>query len=141
MPKGNKVCPQCNGNNGPRSFNCKHCGYAFKNKKEQGGKITTSSHSLLANKNKIDLDWKELNKGDIIRVHGNAGPFYTSPSGEKTFMSYRGKFRVVSLDSDGINAHGVGLKSPGYVYIYMGQDKPSSVSSSITLSKHKIARN
>lgn len=29
MPRGNKLCPKCQGNNGPRSFFCKHCNEPF----------------------------------------------------------------------------------------------------------------
>jgi len=29
MPRGKKICPKCNAENGPRAFNCKQCQYEF----------------------------------------------------------------------------------------------------------------
>lgn len=130
--RGNKVCPQCNGDNGPRSFNCKHCGYAFKVKKG----INLKGKAKL----ETDTDWRSLNRGDIFKVFGHCGPFYTNSDGERTFLGYKGRFRVVSLDENGINAVGVGLKSKGAVYVYMGSPSQSRLNPSITLDKHKIER-
>lgn len=123
VKRGQKLCPNCKTINGVRSFGCKNCLYSFKHKKVMS-----------------KFSWKHLQKGDKIKVFGNSGPFYKKANGERVFMCNRGKFSVINVDKNGIHAKGIGLKSTGYCYIYMGRDKKSSVLPSITLSKHKVVR-
>lgn len=111
MPKGCKKCDRCGStNNGPRSYVCKDCGEMFtfkpKGKEAKNTKIVRDFH------------WKELVKGDRIKVSG--GPYYVS-KGEFIPMGYRGRFLVDSIDENGIRAYGID-KHTGFCHIYMNGD-------------------
>ena len=66
MPRGQKICNKCGTFTGPRAFVCKNCGYSFafkaKSKEQRATRIIK------------DINWKELQKGDIIKVTG--GPYF-----------------------------------------------------------------
>lgn len=110
MAKGQKFCSNCGAATGPRAYVCKKCNtpFAFK-------------HKAKADRNtKIvrNVDWRELQSGDRIKVSG--GPYFMSGS-DFIPMGYRGKFVVASVDANGILAWGVD-KASGFCHIYMGSD-------------------
>lgn len=127
MPRGQKTCSKCGQTSGPRAFVCKHCNthFTFKAKsKEQ------KNTKLIRN-----VDWRELQKGDLIKVTG--GPYFFH-NGEPVSMGYRGKFMVEKIDEKGIHAWGIN-KNTGFAHIYMGRDMQDSVTG-IWKVKHKILK-
>lgn len=110
MPKGQKTCDKCGTSTGPRAFVCPKCNapFVFKNKtrEQRNTKIIK------------DINWRELQKGDKIKVAG--GPYYVY-RGDFIPMGYRGKFIVEGVDHHGIKAWGLDKQS-GFCHIYMGGD-------------------
>lgn len=108
--KGQKICASCGSGNGPRTFNCKSCNapFVFKAKSKEV-KNTKIIHNV---------NWKELVKGDRIKVGG--GSFYVH-KGEFINMGYKGRFVVEGIDDKGILAWGLD-KHQGFCHIYMGGD-------------------
>lgn len=108
--KGQKICSTCGTATGPRAYACKNCGslFAFKPKSKE------------AKNTKVirDFNWRDLIKGDRIRVGG--GPYFVS-KGEFIPMGYRGRFVVESIDEHGIRAFGLD-KHQGFCHIYMAGD-------------------
>ena len=97
MGKGQKTCPECGAINGARAFQCKECDYAFPNK--YGRKRY----------NKPVSNWNDLKQGDCFRIVGGSGSYYVSPdTGERTYMSSKGKYIVNRITRDGILAYGIG---------------------------------
>ena len=76
--RGQKICENCGEVNGVRAYECKKCDYPFKMKKYRKG-----------NKKKKVEDHMTLNKGDLIRVVGGSGPFYTGEDGDKIYLVMR----------------------------------------------------
>jgi ribosomal protein L40E len=110
MAKGKKTCDNCGASTGPRAYICKKCNTPFvfkvKSKEKRNTKIIR------------DFNWRELVRGDRIKVNG--GPYFVS-RGEFIPMGYRGRFVVESLDSNGILAWGLD-KHQGFCHIYMAGD-------------------
>jgi len=110
MAKGKKTCDNCGASTGPRAYICKKCNTPFvfkvKSKEKRNTKIIR------------DFNWRELVRGDRIKVNG--GPYFVS-KGEFIPMGYRGRFVVESLDSNGILAWGLD-KHQGFCHIYMAGD-------------------
>ena len=103
--KGRKVCPQCDAVTGVRAYNCKACNYPFPMKKPRKGR------------RKVRVDnFKDLQKGDKIKVVGSSGPYYTDDSGMRHYLVDRGKYTVLKTDSKGVIAIG----EHGFSYLYMG---------------------
>lgn len=128
MPKGCKKCDACGStNNGPRSFVCKSCNapFIFKNKSKEE-KNTKIIHQV---------NWRELVKGDRIKVRG--GPFFMH-KGEFVPMGYRGKFVVEAVDDKGILAWGID-KNAGFAHIYMGGDYQNK-ETGVWKTKHKLIK-
>lgn len=121
--RGQKLCVHCNTINGVRSYECKNCGQAFKMRKGPKG----------IRKKRIE-DHRDLVKGQVIKVVGGSGPYYTDEYGEKSYMVERGKYIVSHTDNDGIHAYG----KTGYNYLYMGKRCASPMLDSITRSPCKI---
>jgi hypothetical protein len=82
-----------------------------------------------------DFDWKQLEKGDKIKVGG--GPYFLH-QGELIPMGYRGKFVVERVDDKGIHAWGID-KSAGFAHIYMGPDFQNP-ETGVWKVKHKILK-
>jgi hypothetical protein len=101
MPK--KICFSCKKENHPRCKICT-CGqkFVFKPKKNEKYK---------------SINWKDLVKGDIILVKG--GPIWINSSGVKLSMGYKGKYKVLYLDDDGIVSYGCGNGNMGFCHIWM----------------------
>lgn len=125
--KGQKICASCGGANGPRSFACKSCNAPFvfkaKSKEAKNTKIIR------------DVNWKELVKGDRIKVSG--GPFYMH-KGEFISLGYRGRFVVESIDKNGILAWGIDKQS-GFCHIYMGGDIQNK-ETNVWKTKHNLIK-
>ena len=130
MGKGQKVCPECNTVNGARAYQCKVCDYAFPNKH---GRIRYSKRPV--------RDWRELKQGDCVRVVGGSGSYYVSPdTGERTYMSSKGKYKVHTISRDGIVAYGIGKNNTGCEFIYMGKHEQSSLCDNMYNAPHKLIR-
>lgn len=109
-----KVCQKCSEKNPPRCRRCKKCDspFAFKVKKKDS--------------KKIKINWRELQKGDVIKVAGG-GPFFKKKdSAEELSMGYSGIFTVHSIDENGIQAFG-NDKFSGYCHIWMNGEKESYI--------------
>lgn len=118
-----KTCEGCGEKNPARIRKCKKCDatFAFKIKRKD-----------IAKKEKIS-DWKELQKGDYIKVKG--GPVFLDKEKNEIPMGYTGTFSVLSLDKNGIIAHGKD-KSCGFCHIWMGKEQVSY--SGVIKKPHKI---
>ena len=130
MGKGQKKCPECGVITGARAYQCKECDYAFPNKY---GKIRYSKRPV--------RDWRDLKQGDCVRVVGGSGSYYVSPeTGERTYMSSKGKYKVHSITRDGIVAYGIGKNNTGCQFIYMGVHKQSNLCDNMYNAPHKLVR-
>ena len=111
MPRGQKTCPSCNSLTGPRTKTCS-CGHKFHFKP-----------AIFKTPRGKSIDWTTLEKGDIIKCVNGHGPYYLSKeSGDKIGFNYRGKYKVLSIEKDGISAWPHSNKSEsGYCFIYMGK--------------------
>ena len=120
MAKGQKFCqnPKCLQPSGPRACMCKACNTPFVFK--DADCLTKKNKFNKAPKASRDVNWRELVKGDRIKVRG--GTYFINSSGEFVPMGYRGKFVVDSLDGSGIRAWGID-KFTGFCHIWMGKDK------------------
>lgn len=129
MPKGQKFCenPVCGKPNGPRSFMCKYCNTPFVFKPSSKEKKNTKIIK--------DFNWKDLVKGDRIRV--SSGPYFVS-KGEFIHMGYRGRFVVEGVDEHGIKAWGLD-KHQGFCHIYMGGDIQNK-ETNVWKTKHKLMK-
>jgi hypothetical protein len=127
MPKGSKTCPDCGNLTGPRAYVCKKCNHIFSFKMTNKEKRTTK---IIKN-----IDWKDLEKGDKIKVGG--GPYFLH-KGELIPMGYRGKFVVERVDDKGICGWGLD-KSTGFAHIYMGPDY-QNLETGVWKVKHKILK-
>lgn len=127
LGKGKKACEKCGTITGPRAYMCKNCNTPFvfkaKSKESKNTKIIK------------DFNWRELVKGDRIRVAG--GPYYVS-KGEFIPMGYRGRFVVDSIDEHGIRAFGID-KHQGFCHIYMGPDIQNK-ETKVWKIKHKLLK-
>ena len=125
--KGQKICSSCGSGNGPRAYACKSCHAAFVFKPTSKEKKNTKIIR--------DFNWKELIKGDKIKVSG--GPFFMH-KGEFVPMGYRGRFIVESIDKNGILAWGLD-KHQGFCHIYMGGDFQNK-ETKVWKTKHKLLK-
>jgi ribosomal protein L40E len=127
MAKGKKTCEKCGTQTGPRAYMCKNCNTPFifkaKSKEHKNTKIIR------------DFDWRQLVKGDRIRVAG--GPYYVY-KGEFIPMGYRGRFIVEKVDEFGIHAWGQD-KHTGFAHIWMAGDMQNK-DTGIWKTRHKIMK-
>jgi hypothetical protein len=127
LGKGKKACSNCGTITGPRAYVCKKCNTPFvfkaKSKEAKNTKIIR------------DVNWRELVKGDRIKVNG--GPYFVKGS-EFIPMGYRGRFIVDSIDENGIKAWGLD-KNQGFCHIYMGRDIQNP-ETGVWKIKHKIIK-
>lgn len=127
MPKGQKCCDNCGHCTGPRAYMCPKCNHTFVFKVQGKEKKNTKIIK--------DFNWKDLQKGDKIKVGG--GPYYVC-KGEFIPMGYRGRFIVDSLDEFGIRAYGLD-KFSGFCHIYMGHDIQNK-ETKVWKTKHKLLK-
>ena len=121
--RGQKICSKCNCINGVRAYNCKQCDHPFEMKKARRGP-----------RKKLVEDYRELKRGDTIRVVGGSGDYYIDKEGNKHYFVERGKYKVYSIDNRGIQCYG----KHGYTYIYMGKRCRSKLVESCYKAPHKI---
>ncbi len=114
MGRGHKTCKHCGATTGPRAHNCPACGKAFTFKSE-----------VVAVEDKA-FDWRELQKGDLIKVVSGSGPYFKGEA-DRIYMGYHGVFRVQWVDDKGIHAYPVKAKEAGHCYIYMGERVKESI--------------
>lgn len=118
-----KKCPQCTNELRPRAKECDKCKYQYPVK----------------NKSKFEeiTKWRLLKRGQQFSIRkGGRGPIYICDSGNKILMGYRGQFKVIRLDKDGIISYSE--KEGGFCFIYMGQRKRSKTISNLLLRPHKL---
>ena len=82
-----------------------------------------------------DFNWRDLQKGDKIKVGG--GPYFLH-KGDLIPMGYRGKFIVEKVDEKGICAWCLD-KNGGFAHIYMGPDFQNP-ETGVWKIKHKIIK-
>lgn len=120
-----KQCPECSTMLHARKSQCE-CGHSFYEKKRR-----------------FIENWKELQKGDIIRsLHGN-GPYWQDPSTqEKQYMGSYGRFVVDAIGVDHIRCYEIttrGVRTPtGTHIIYMGGFKKSELCDNLFKCPHKL---
>lgn len=127
MAKGQKTCDKCGTPTGPRAYMCKKCNtpFVFKPKSKEAKNTKIIKH----------FNWKELVKGDRIRVAG--GPYFMS-KGEFIPMGYRGRFAVEAIDQNGILAWGLD-KHQGFCHIWMNGDIQNK-ETNVWKTKHKLMK-
>ena len=108
-----KICTECKEKNPARIRKCKKCEaiFEFKVKKKKP-------------KKEIVSDWKILVPGDQIKV-ASGGPIFIDKDKNELPMGYHGNFSVISLDKNGIIAHGLD-KCCGFCHIWMSEEKESN---------------
>jgi len=112
-----KACPQCDTANHARSSNCKSCDYTFYVRKK-------------VREVELAKNWRELVRGDIIKVTTGSGPYWISKDkgGDKIYMGQKGKFEVIEIYDQGPRCCGIygrpvssrGRLSHYQEFIYMG---------------------
>ncbi len=130
MGRGQKTCKQCGTQTGPRSYNCPECGYSFNVQKG----ITKRNRKRRG----VQVNWRELQPGDFIRVLAGSGPYWPLPDGEREPMGYYGVFKVAHVHEDGLGCYPADKKNSGFCFIYMGEKKQSKVGT--TMVPHKIRK-
>jgi hypothetical protein len=125
--KGQKICSNCGTGTGPRAYMCKNCNTPFA--------VKPTSREKKNTKIIRDFNWKDLQKGDKIKVTG--GPYFVS-HGDFIPMGYRGKFIVEDIDDTGIKAWGLD-KNTGFAHIYMGRDWQNPITG-VWKTKHKLLK-
>lgn len=116
-----KVCPDCQEKCHARLAECKECGFVFYKKKRS-----------------IIEDWKSLQRGDRIRVVGRSGNYYIKKNGDKTYFTDAGIYSVREVRYNGLVVIGTGKRSQGCEFLYMGEEKRSSMLDSMYNSPHKL---
>ena len=127
-----KECPDCGLSVGVRTKNCPDCGWKFRIIK-RGPKPK-------------QINWKELKRGDIIKCVQGTGPYYVctrgseeSDIGDKIYMGCKGKYEVVRIVGNGLLCKGLGNKSCGLEFLYMG-NKELSKSTGIFKEPHRLIK-
>src|SRR6188768_2776846 len=132
MGRGHKTCPDCGTTTGPRSFKCpnKKCGHSFEiNKKPEFLKQEKGDHKF---------NWKELQRGDRIKVLTGSGSYWPTET-EKVNMGYYGKFVVKYIDKNGIHATGNKKEGPmSHCYIWMGAEVVTP--SGLVRAPHRVVK-
>lgn len=127
MPRGQKTCEKCGHVTGPRALVCKNCNHQFV--------FSAKSREQKTTKIIKNINWRELSKGDTIKVTG--GPYFFC-NGEAVPMGYRGNFVVEKIDDKGICCWGIG-KNTGFAHIYMGRDEQCPITG-VWKVKHKVVK-
>lgn len=130
LSRGQKLCKSCGTVNAARQRVCKGCHYEFISSSTPiSGEIT---------------DWKNLEKGKLIKIIQGTGPYYKvvrdtdeHAQGDRIPMGNIGVFKVIRLDSYGIIVCGATNKNSGYSYLYMGESKVSPITG-LNLEPYRI---
>ena len=120
--RGIKVCPECGTENGARSFECTECDYEFPMRKKRRGV-----------RKKDVADWTQLCPGDVIRLVGRSGSYFTNDNNDKEYLYSNTVYTIKDIKENGILVHG----KYGFEFIYCGPERPGIVSS-ITMCAPKL---
>lgn len=131
LKRGQKLCNKCNNVNGARAYACKSCGEAF------SVKAQNSNVKVFRKKKYMEIDWKDLETNDYIKVLGRSGNYYVNDMGEKNYMSNAGIYIIKDKDHQGLIVYS---SNGGYGYIYMGPEKQSDLIENYYRSPHKIVK-
>lgn len=132
LKRGQKLCKNCNNTNGARAHTCKHCNSEFvSNNKNKEGKVKKRK----AKRFEEVSDWKQLERGDRIKVIGRSGNYYIGDNGDKQYLVDAGVYTVQDKDESGLQVY-----DGGYGYIYMGPEVRSNVIPNMYRSPHKIVK-
>jgi|TARA_R100001163_G_scaffold62826_1_gene54011 hypothetical protein len=130
LSRGQKLCKHCGAVNAARSHKCNDC-----------GKLFISKNTPIKNEVK---NWKELEKGQHIKIIQGTGPYYICSSdsddhntGEKIYMGCKGKYVVREVTGNGLLCYGIGKNNTGIDFVYMG-NKELSQSTGIIKAPHRI---
>ena len=116
LKRGQKLCKECKQVNAARQRICKWCGtkFALTNKKMRG-EIT---------------NWKDLQKGEVVRVINGTGPYYVftrdcseGNEGDRISLGAKGSYIVHEIDQDGIHCYGASHRNSGFTFVYMGKEE------------------
>lgn len=117
-----KICVECKEKNPIRIRRCKKCEAIFEFKVKKKKQRKESSY-----------DWRLLAPGDEIKV-ASGGPVFIDKDKNELPMGYHGNFSVISIDDNGILAHGI--DRCGFCHIWMGVEKESGTG--VLKKPHKI---
>lgn len=119
-----KTCV-CGSQCGVRSVTCPDCNTKFptKSKREQALKPKGE-----------EVDWKELKRGDKVKVIQGSGSWMEIDGIKHYTGSPGGKYIVKYVDENGIHSY----DDRGHSYIYMGKEKDSITGGK--LAPHKIKK-
>lgn len=131
LKRGQKLCKNCNNINGARAHVCKHCDQEFVSNNK---KLTQAKKKKLKKYEEIN-NWKDLQKGDKIKVIGRSGNYYVSEDGDKQYLTDAGIYTVQDKDELGLRVY-----DGGYGYIYMGPETRSNTIPNMYRSPHKIVK-
>ncbi len=129
-----KVCGQCSEKNGVRTLICKKCQTLFKIKSSN----YNPQKARKQRKKRFIKDWRSLLPGDIVRVMGGSGPFYEDAEGLRHYLTDRGKYKIKSIDKNGIHVLGIAPRTSGFQFLYMGPLKKSPLCTSMYRDKHRL---
>jgi hypothetical protein len=117
-----KVCEKCSAKSGPRKLVCE-CGHVFITKSDVLTKhINKKRRKRL--KKLFDINWKELEPGQIIKIFQGYGPHYINEDGDRSSLSCKpGKYKVISIDKEGVLIQDGSLRE----FCYMGPTRPGVV--------------
>lgn len=116
-----KSCPECQEQCHARLATCKKCGFIFYQKKKR-----------------LIEDWKRLKVGDHVRVIGRSGTYYVKENGDKMYFTDPGIYSIREVHKNGLAVVGVGRRSRGYEFLYMGPEQKSSMLDNMYNSPHKL---
>ena len=102
----------CGSQCGVRSVTCPDCNTKFpvKSKREQALKPKGE-----------EVDWKDLRRGDEVKIIAGTGPYYESENG-RIYMGLAGKYKVISIEKDGFL-----VDDGGRAFCYMAEKRQGVV--------------
>lgn len=78
-------------------------------------------------------DWTQLCPGDVIRLVGRSGSYFTNDNNDKEYLYSNTVYTIKDIKENGILVHG----KYGFEFIYCGPERPGIVSS-ITMCAPKL---
>lgn len=109
-----------------RAHRCRTCKNPFQAKPKQEAVIPTRVAPIGKRVRRYEtVDWHTLVAGDRIKVYTRSGPYYVGDDGARHFTTGGGVFRVLTLDTLGINVRSEGKKATGFQFLYMGPHRRS----------------